>query len=235
MYIVHPIKFIFGCTNSMNIIIFQQHALATVASIVMPALLPKNTLLLEQGPHFIHGDNQKDMLEISPDGFIAMPKNGMENALGDVTENLAIEIKCPFPQENCLPVHYKIPVYYVCQLLSVMKVKEINKIWYISYCKESTVVMELKFDEKVWNTVFGQLKMLYDIENIKMPKGKVIYRDEMRGILKKYPDSNSELIAEVPSVLSEEDVEVSRICGAYALSLNFNTKGSSLNSLCARL
>ena len=49
---------------------------------------------MEQGPHFIHGDNQKDMLEISPDGFIAMPKDGMENAFGDVTGNLAIKIKC---------------------------------------------------------------------------------------------------------------------------------------------
>ena len=44
------------------------------------------------------------------------------------------------------------------------------------------------------------------------------------------------MIAEVPSVLSEEeDVEVSRICGAYALLLNFNMKGSNLNSLCAHL
>ena len=94
-----------------------------------------------------------------------------------------------------------------------MKVKKINKIWYISYCKESTVVIELKFDEEVWNTVFGQLKVLYDKENIKMPKRKVTYRDEMRRILKKCLDSNSELIAKVPSVLSEEeDVEVSRIC-----------------------
>ena len=115
--------------------------LATVASIVMPALLPSNTILLEQCPHFIHGEKRRDMLEISPDGFIALPKDGFENTFGMVNENLATEIKCPFPQENCLPVHYKIPVYYACQLLSIMKVKEINKIWYISSCKESTTVI----------------------------------------------------------------------------------------------
>ena len=84
---------------------FQQHALATVASIIMPALLPSNMILLEQGPHFIHGDTWKDMLDVSPDGFIAMPKDGIENAFRMIKENLAIEIKCPFPQENCLPVH----------------------------------------------------------------------------------------------------------------------------------
>ena len=43
-----------------------------------------------------------------------------------------------------------------------------------------------------------------------MPKRKVTYRDELRGTLKKYLDENSQLIAEVPSVLSDdEDVELS--------------------------
>ena len=103
-----------------------------------------------------------------------------------MSENLAIEVKCPFPQENSLPVHYKIPVYYACQLFSIMKIKEINKIWYISYCKESTAVIELKFDDEVWEQMFTQLKLLYDKENIEMPKRKVKYRDEMRGMLKKH-------------------------------------------------
>ena len=170
----------------------------------MPALLPSNTILLEQGMHFIHGEKRRDMLEISPDGFIAMPKDGIENAFEMVNENLAIEIKCLFPQENCLLVHYKIPVYCACQLLSIMKVKEINKIWYRSYCKESTAVIELKFDEQVWEQMFTQLK-LYDKEDIDMPKRKVTYRDEMRGMLKKYLESNSELLAEVPSVVSDEE------------------------------
>ena len=202
----------------------------------MPALLPSNTILLEQGPHFIHGGKRRDMLEISPDGFIAMPKDGIENAFGMVNENLAIEIKCPFPQENCLAVHYKIPVYCAYQLLSIMKVKEINKMWYISYCKESTTVIELKFDKEVWEQMFTQLKLLYDKEDIDMPKRKVTYRDEVRGMLKKYMESNSELLAEVPSVVSdEEEVDVSRICGAYALPLNFMSKGSNLNSLCVCL
>ena len=107
--LVHPKNKILWCTY----VVFQQHVLATVVSIIMPALLPSNTILLEHGPHFIHGDNRRDMLEISPDGFIAMPQNGIENTFGMVNENLAIEVKCSFPQENSLPVHYKIPVYYM--------------------------------------------------------------------------------------------------------------------------
>ena len=44
------------------------------------------------------------------------------------------------------------------------------------------------------------------------------------------------MLAEVPSVVSEEEeVDVSRICGAYALPLNFISKGLNLNSLCAHL
>ena len=58
----------------------------------------------------------------------------------------------------------------------------------------------------------------------------------MRGMLKKYLESNSELVVEVPSVVCEdEEVDVSGICGAYALPLNFMSKGSNLNSLCACL
>ena len=64
----------------------------------------------------------------------------------------------------------------------------------------------------------------------------ITYRDEVRGMLKKYLESNSELLAEVPSVVSdEEEVDVSRICRAHALPLNFMDKGSNLNSLCAHL
>ena len=200
----------------------------------MPALLPKNTVLLEQGPHFIHGNVCRDMLEILLDGYIAVAKDGMENAFGDEQTSLAIEIKCPYPQENCLPVHYKIWVYYACQSLSVMKVKELERMWYISYYKESTVVIELTFGEVVWERIFTQLKCLYDKDNIEMPKRKVTYRDEMRGTLKKYLDENSQLIAEVPLLLSDdEDVDMSRISGAYSLPITLVSKGCNINSLCA--
>ena len=97
-------------------------------------------------------------------------------------------------------------------------------------------MIELKFDEEVWTQIFTQLKLLYDKENTEMPKRKVTYKDEMQGMLKKYLEKNSELIAEVPSVSSEkEEVDVSRICEAYALPLNFTGKGSNLNLLTAHL
>ena len=73
------------------------------------------------------------------------------------------------------------PVCYACQLLSVMKVKELDRIWYISYCKESTAVIKLTFDEVVWERIFTQLKCLYDKDKIEMPKRKVTSRDELRG------------------------------------------------------
>ena len=58
----------------------------------------------------------------------------------------------------------------------------------------------------------------------------------MRGMSKKYVESNSKLIAEGPSVVCEdEEVDVSRICRAYALPWNFMSKGSNLNSLCAHV
>ena len=117
-----------------------------------------------------------------------------------------------------------------------MKVKELERIWYISYCKESMVVIELTFDEVVWERIFTQLKCLYDKDNIKMPKRKVTYKDEMRETLKKYLDENSQLTAEVPSLLSDdEDVDMSGISGAYSLPITLISKGCNINSLCAQL
>ena len=97
-------------------------------------------------------------------------------------------------------------------------------------------MIELTFDDVVWERIFTQLKCLYDKDNIEMPKRKVTYRDEMRGTLKKYLDENSQLIAEVPSFLSDDkDVDMSRISGAYSLPITLISKGCNINSLCARL
>ena len=97
--------------------IFQPHAFATIAGILIPVLLPQGTTLYEEGAHFLHGKNRENMMEISPDGFIQVPNEEYMNAFGDVMEIMPIEIKCPFPEDNKVPVHYKIPVYYALQLM----------------------------------------------------------------------------------------------------------------------
>ena len=102
----------------------QKHAFATVASLVMPALLPKGSLLYEEGANFIDAEHRKFMLEDSPDKFISVLHEGEHmNAEDFLLQDIFLELKCPYPDENVIGVHYKIPLYYALQLLCHMKAK----------------------------------------------------------------------------------------------------------------
>ena len=126
----------------------------TVASIILPALLPKGTVLYEEGVNFIHGENREYMIEDSPDSSIIIPVVG-----GDCNDDIALEIKCPYPDDTTLDVHYKIPVYYAVQLLCHMKSKDMNRCWYTSYSEQSVVVLELKMWEDVWSKCFDLMNI----------------------------------------------------------------------------
>ena len=91
----------------------QKHAFGTVASIISPALLPKGSVLYEEGANFIDGENRKCMIENSPDGSIVIPADG-----GNDNDDIALEIKCPYPDDTSLDVYYKIPVYYAVVIVS---------------------------------------------------------------------------------------------------------------------
>ena len=127
-----------------------------MARTVIPALLVHDSTSFEEGAYFIDGDMCKQMLEISPDGFICVEVDE-HSVLKDVLGDIAVEIKCSYPNESQVTVHYKIPVYYGIQLLCHMTVKKVKRAWYGSYSEQSIVVIELQYDEKVcgWNVSTG--------------------------------------------------------------------------------
>ena len=119
-------------------------------------------------------------MEISPDGSIQVPSEEYSNAFGDLSESMPIEIKCPFPKDNKVPVHYKIPAYYALQ----MKAKSANRIWYASYSSQSTALLQLTFDEDVRNKIYRKIENIFDSDIKTAPKRKAEYRDEYRALLK---------------------------------------------------
>ena len=127
-------------------VILQKHTFTTVAAMILPALAPAGTIPFEEGPYFIHRDVWENMLEISPDGFIKIPAHKPTNEFGTVWENM----KCPYPVEKTICVHYNTHVCYALQLLCQMKVKNLQKCWYASYSIDSVVVLELKFQDQIW-------------------------------------------------------------------------------------
>ena len=108
-------------------IFLQKHAFATLCGILAPALLPRGSIVYEQGGHFIDGIERKFLIEVSPDGYTEVPEDEhLRNVFGNISENV-VELKCPFPEGNYIKGHHSIPVYYAIQLLCQMKVKNANK------------------------------------------------------------------------------------------------------------
>ena len=199
----------------------------------MPALLPKTSLLYEEGENFIDGRVRHFMLEDTPDGFICTED---DESHGNNTGDIAPEIKCLYPDEAKVTVHYKVPVYCVLQLLCHMKAKNVMKAWYASYSEQSVVIIEVKLDEQVWDKAYELICDQYDKENISSPKGKVKYRDELKLILQEYLDNNSKLLLEVPSMkVTDELSKLEKGDGPYYIPPMPNYINVSPQSIAAKL
>ena len=111
----------------------------------MPALLPGCATLYEVGAYVKDGDVIPKLLVDSPDGFIKIDHNptlrkccepDILNIRGD---NIALELKSPYPQPEKIPVHYSVPRWYVLQILIHMFVTDSEYAWY-GCCGTKSVV-----------------------------------------------------------------------------------------------
>ena len=91
--------------------------------------------MYEEGANFIHGEKREYMIEDSPDSSIVLPADG-----GNGNDDIALEIKCPYPDDISPDVYYKITVYYAVQLLCHMKSKDMRRCWYIIHHTVSRVL-----------------------------------------------------------------------------------------------
>ena len=73
----------------------------------MSVFLPQCATYIEDGANFIDGDKIKQLLEVSTDEYKNFHCSKMLNY---EHSDLIMEAKCPYPNEDQLPVHYNIPV-----------------------------------------------------------------------------------------------------------------------------
>ena len=121
----------------------------------MPAFLPQCATYIKDGANFIDGDKIKWLLEVSTDGYIKCSNHNGRNVhcskmLNYEHSDLIMEAKCPYPNEDQLPVHYNIPVQYVPQVLSGMRAKRVHTCLYVSHSKQSTTFLKCKYDKETW-------------------------------------------------------------------------------------
>jgi hypothetical protein len=136
------------------------NAVATLVSRVMPVYFP-NCHFVEEGCYLIPGKEVEVLGVISPDGSIrirAPASSGEEDRIIS-----AVEIKCPYPNERKIAVHYSLPEYYVCQVLAEMFALKTDNLIYITYSSESAVFLRVTFDQNLWEMILSHAKSLYDI------------------------------------------------------------------------
>ena len=169
----------------------EPNCIATLVGKVLPALFP-DVMYYELGCYVMDEDDAP---------FVVVSPEGSGRNIDDEQKiSFAFELKCPMPDKVfTTPVHYKIPVYYVPQLLAEMHVLDTNQLLFLSYTSESTSVLRVKFDAQLWDDIYCEAKRVYLTEKVKPYKlSKAVH--EIRDRLKSFCETNVEFVAEVPSV-----------------------------------
>lgn len=74
---------------------------------------------------------------------------------------MAIVIKCPFapsPDSYKVPVFYKIPLYYVPQILSEMFALGTGTLMSAGYSCDSTTITQAKFSQELWEIIEHEIQ-----------------------------------------------------------------------------
>ena len=111
------------------------NCVATLVGKVLPVFHP-NASFVKEGCYVLNTGGCR--IVVSPDGSC---RTMHDNTLNETV--CGLEIKCPYPGKICTtPVYYKLPVYYVFQILCEMDVLKTDKLLFMCYSLESTSVFE---------------------------------------------------------------------------------------------
>ena len=167
------------------------NAVATLVSKVLPVYFPDMNFY-EEGCYALELINGGYTI-VSPDGSLRQSSN-KSNVIG-------IEIKCPYPDKTfTTPIHYKLPTYYVPQVLCEMAALNAEQLLFVSYSEQSTSVLKVEFDPELMNKLLSLASELYPKVNASYP-GK-LHPDvkDLRKELKTFAEEKVSKFCEVKSV-----------------------------------
>ncbi|XP_053404619.1 uncharacterized protein LOC128558653 [Mercenaria mercenaria] len=164
--------------------------IATVVGRVLPALYHDQEYFEEGCIEVPYGD-KKSFLVVSPDGSLR------EDANSEPT--MMYENKCKTPNEYTTDVYYKIPLYYIPQLLCEMHAYKCSDLLFTCWSEQSTTVFRVIFEDAVWGTIWESLCNLY---GSKEPKRPTRFQENIKSLRKKvadFADTNVVFVGEFPS------------------------------------
>ena len=173
-------------------------AFGTFAARLLPICCDHPAIVREIGPKFIDGKLHSQLLCDSADGVINLP--GGKTAV--------LELKCPFPGDRPLenmPVHYKLPTYYVAQVLLHMKAHSADHAFYSTWSQESSTLIRCDWHQPTFDLLFDKVCELFEVPVIVQPSTqRAPWKTEILAALLQYVDNNSEFLFEIPSVTAHE-------------------------------
>ena len=145
----------------------EVNAIATVVSLLLPALLPPYCTFIEVSPRFVNTQERQCMLKVSPNGIIkcCYDENNCPNNCAAVCNGITIEMKCPVSDSPYYNYRYYIPKRYVPQVMSEMFTQETSKGWFIVCSSDSVSILEFECNEEIWAQISAILVDLYGKED----------------------------------------------------------------------
>ena len=133
---------------------------------------------MEEGCYVLAGEHVDVLGEVSPDGSLRKV-HLEENGTPVVDVYVVIEIKCPFPSDRQLPVHYTLPAYYVCQCLAKMVVLHTDL---LIFRIPETVRPSTKYiSVRLWESIWKDAVELYDVKDpVKLKSTRPVKNDKRR-------------------------------------------------------
>ena len=172
-----------GSKNEIN-------AAATLAAKVLPVYYP-DLVFHEEGCYRI--ESEDNLLVVSPDGSCRVP--------GQNKNSLGIEFKCPQTGKKfSTDVHYKVPEYYIPQLLCEMKALRCKKLLYLCYTEESSTVFECLWNEQLWEMIWNALEQTLGGESPQRPTRTLPYVKNLKAEIKNYAENDIVFLGEFKSI-----------------------------------
>ena len=170
----------------------ERHAIATLVGKVLPVYGP-DLVYVEEGCYRL-SIGGKNMI-ISPDGSCRSTEN--DNVV------YGVECKCPYPgKKHTTQVHYKLPKYYVTQVLSEMFALQTDKLFLICYSAESSTVLQVKFDKDLWDEIQTEICCIYGPEPPIRPSKRSESSKRLQLKIDEFVEQKVEFICEVLSLQS---------------------------------
>ena len=168
----------------------EADGIATMVGKVLPFIFPE-LVYVEEGCKEVKLNNQEFML-VSPDGSFRKTLGG--------TPCYIYENKCKTRSNFTADVYYRIPKYYVPQLLCEMHSYGCDKLLFTCWSEKSMVVFNVQFDEHLWNIIWSELVGIYNPAFPSRPSRLSPNIPKLKKNIQIFLDNHVSLIGEFPSL-----------------------------------